>query len=111
MAPAHWGALESLGIIGDKLIPRKEKSRHHGSGSRHRSSSKDARNDITQSKIDKARRQRTVHVGFDSNDSEETQQHDGEHCGADCLSHKIREVMPPKRFKPTPTDAAKYDWQ
>jgi hypothetical protein len=24
MAPAHRGALESLGIIGDKLIPRKE---------------------------------------------------------------------------------------
>jgi hypothetical protein len=29
--------------------------------------------------------------------------------GADCLSYKIRETMPPKRFKPTPTDAAKYD--
>jgi hypothetical protein len=24
------------------------------------------------------------------------------------LSYKIRETMPPKRFKPTPTDAAKY---
>jgi hypothetical protein len=31
--------------------------------------------------------------------------------GADCLSYKIRETMPPKRFKPTPTDAAKYDGQ
>jgi hypothetical protein len=41
MAPAHRGALESLGIIGDNPIPRKEKSSHHGSGSRHRSSPKD----------------------------------------------------------------------
>jgi hypothetical protein len=31
--------------------------------------------------------------------------------GADCLSYKIRETMPPKRFKPTPIDAAKYDGQ
>ncbi|XP_071681806.1 uncharacterized protein [Lolium perenne] len=31
--------------------------------------------------------------------------------GDDCLSYKIRETMPPKRFKPTPTDAAKYDGQ
>ncbi|KAK1677021.1 hypothetical protein QYE76_037869 [Lolium multiflorum] len=31
--------------------------------------------------------------------------------GADCLSYKIHETMPPKRFKPTPTDAAKYDGQ
>jgi hypothetical protein len=54
MAQAHRGALESLAILGDKLTPRKEKTTHHGSGSKHRSSSKDARDDITQSKIDKA---------------------------------------------------------
>jgi hypothetical protein len=66
MAPVHRGALESLGIISDKLIPSKEKSSHHGSGSRHRSSSKDARDDITQSKIDKARRRSATHAGFDS---------------------------------------------
>ena len=47
MAPAHRGALESLAILGDKLTPRKEKSAHHGSGSKHRSSSKDARDDNT----------------------------------------------------------------
>jgi hypothetical protein len=29
--------------------------------------------------------------------------------GADGLSYKIRETMPPKRFKPTPFDATKYD--
>ncbi|KAK1613855.1 hypothetical protein QYE76_019372 [Lolium multiflorum] len=103
MAPAHQGALESLAILGDKLTPRKEKTTHHGSGSKHRSSSKDARDDITQNKIDKARRRCIAHVGFDSDDSEETQEHDGELRGADCLSHK--------RFKPTPTDAAKYDGQ
>jgi hypothetical protein len=54
MAPAHRDALESLAILGDKLTPRKEKATHHGSGSRHRSSSKDAHDDITQSTIDKA---------------------------------------------------------
>jgi hypothetical protein len=111
MAPAHRGALESLAILGDKLTPRKEKSTHHGSGAKHRSSSKDARNDITQSKIDKARCRRAARVGFDSDDSEETQEYDGELHGADCLSHRTREAMPPKRFKPTPTDAAKYDGQ
>ena len=47
MAPAHRGALESLAILGDKLTPRKEKTTHHGSGAKHRSSSKDARDDIT----------------------------------------------------------------
>ncbi|KAK1601492.1 hypothetical protein QYE76_017084 [Lolium multiflorum] len=31
--------------------------------------------------------------------------------GEDCLSYKIRETMLPKKFKPTPTDAAKYDVQ
>jgi hypothetical protein len=54
MAPSHRGALESLAILGDKLTPRKEKTTHHGTVSKHRSSSKDARDDITQSKIDKA---------------------------------------------------------
>jgi hypothetical protein len=111
MAPAHHRALESIGIIGDKLIPRKEKSSHHDSGSRHRSSSKDASDDITQSKIDKARRRCAARADFDSDDSEETQEHDGELRGADCLSLKIREAMPPRRFKPTPTNAAKYDGQ
>ena len=53
MAQAHRGALESLAILGDKLVPRKEKATHQGSGSKHRS--KDARDDITQSRIDKAR--------------------------------------------------------
>jgi hypothetical protein len=38
MAPVHWVALESLGIIGDKLKPMKHKSQRHGSGSRRRSS-------------------------------------------------------------------------
>ena len=52
-----------------------------------------------------------MRVGFDSDDSEETQEHDGELRGADCLSHRIQEAMPPKRFKPTPIDAAKYDGQ
>jgi hypothetical protein len=44
MASAHRGALQSLAILGDKLTPRKEKTTHHGSGSKHCSSSKD---DIT----------------------------------------------------------------
>jgi hypothetical protein len=48
----------------------KQKTTHHGSGSRHRSSSKDARDDITQNKIDKARHRCDARVGFDSDDSE-----------------------------------------
>jgi hypothetical protein len=44
IAQAHRGALESLAILGDKLAPRKEKTIHHDSGSRHLS--KDARDDI-----------------------------------------------------------------
>jgi hypothetical protein len=111
MGPVHWVGLESLGIIDDKLTPNKDKYSHHSSGSRHRSSSKDARDDITRSKIDKARCRRTAHAGFDRDDSEETQEHDGELCGSDLMSHEIREAMPPKRFKPTPTDSAKYDGQ
>jgi hypothetical protein len=109
MAQAHRGALESLAILGDKLVPRKEKSTHHGSGSRHRL--KDARDDITQSRIDKARRRRAAREGYDSDDSEETQEYDGEMRGVDCLAYKIWETMPPKRFKPNPIDAAKYDGQ
>jgi hypothetical protein len=108
MVQAHRGALESLAILGDKLAPRKEKNTHQGSGSKH---PKDARNDITQSKIDKARRRRAAREGYDSEDSEETQGYDGELRGAECLSRRIRESMPPKKFKPTPTDAAKYDGQ
>jgi hypothetical protein len=52
MVQAHWGALESLVILGDKVTPRKEKTMHHGSESKHRSSSKDACDEITHSKID-----------------------------------------------------------
>jgi hypothetical protein len=109
MAQAHRGALESLAILGDKLVPRKEKSTLQASGSRHRS--RDARDEITQSRIDRARRRRAAREEYDSDDSEESQEYDGEMRGADCLSYKIRETMPPKRFKPTPTDAAKYDGQ
>ncbi|KAK1699286.1 hypothetical protein QYE76_015983 [Lolium multiflorum] len=109
MAQAHRGALESLAILGDKLVPLKEKSTLQASGSRHRS--RDARDEITQSRIDRARRQRAAREVCDSDDSEESQEYDGEMRGADCLSYKIRETMPPKRLKPTPTDAAKYDGQ
>jgi hypothetical protein len=109
MAQDHRGTLESLAILGDKLTPRKKKTTHQGSGSKHHS--KDARDDITQGKIDKARHRHATREGYDSGDSEETQEYDGELRGADFLSHRIREAMPLKRFKPTPTDAAKYDGQ
>jgi hypothetical protein len=48
---------------------------YQGSGSKHL---KDARNDITQSKIDKARRRCATREGYNSEDSEETQEYDGE---------------------------------
>jgi hypothetical protein len=109
MAQAHRGALESLAILGDKLALRNEKSAHQGSGSKHHP--KDARNDITQRKIDKARRRCAAREGYDSEDTEETQEYDGELRGVDFLRKRILESMPPKKFKPTPIDAAKYDGQ
>jgi hypothetical protein len=136
MLPLHRVALESVRIIGEELAPRKEKpsargdksprrgsgsrrrfsrspdkSPHRSGGPRRRSPAKDARDDITQSKIDKARHRRAARVGFESNNSEESQEYDGELRGADCLSHRIREVMLPRKFKPSPSDAAKYDGQ
>ncbi|KAK1662350.1 hypothetical protein QYE76_050509 [Lolium multiflorum] len=109
MAQAHRGALESLAILGNNLVPPKEKTTVQGSGSKHHA--RDARDEITQSKIDKARRRRAARKDDDSDSSDEDQEYDGELRGADCLSYKIREAMPPKKFKPTPTDAAKYDGQ
>ncbi|KAK1683241.1 hypothetical protein QYE76_044089 [Lolium multiflorum] len=108
MVQAHRGALESLAILGDKLVPRKEKASPQDGGSKHRS--RDARDEITQSRIDKARRRRAARE-YDSDASEESEEYDGELRGADCLSYKTRETMPPKKFKPAPTDAAKYDGQ
>ncbi|KAK1627267.1 hypothetical protein QYE76_001582 [Lolium multiflorum] len=109
MAQAHRGALESLAILGNNLVPQKEKTMVQGSGSKHHA--RDARDEITQSRIDKARRRRATRKDDDSDSSDEDQEYDGELRGADCLSYKIREAMPPKKFKPTPTDAAKYDGQ
>ncbi|KAK1649711.1 hypothetical protein QYE76_067516 [Lolium multiflorum] len=105
MAQAHRGALESLAILGNNLVPQKEKTTAQASGSKHRA--RDARDEITQSRIDKARRRRAARKDDDSDPSDEDQEYDGELRGADCLSYKIRETMPPKKFKPTPTDAAK----
>ncbi|KAK1669328.1 hypothetical protein QYE76_057487 [Lolium multiflorum] len=109
MAQAHRGALESLAILGNNLVPQKEKTTAQASGSKHHA--RDARDEITQSRIDKARRRRAARKDDDSDSSDEDQEYDGELRGADCLSYKIRETMPPKKFKPTPTDAAKYDGQ
>ncbi|KAK1667394.1 hypothetical protein QYE76_055553 [Lolium multiflorum] len=109
MAQAHRGALESLAILGNNLVPQKEKTTVQASGSKHHA--RDARDEITQSRIDKARRRRAARKDNDSDSSDEDQEYDGELRGADCLSYKIRETMPPKKFKPTPTDAAKYDGQ
>ncbi|KAK1669586.1 hypothetical protein QYE76_057745 [Lolium multiflorum] len=105
MAQAHRGALESLAILGNNLVPQKEKTTAQASGSKHHA--RDARDEITQSRIDKARRRRAARKDDDSDSSDEDQEYDGELRGADCLSYKIRETMPPKKFKPTPTDAAK----
>ncbi|KAK1647230.1 hypothetical protein QYE76_065035 [Lolium multiflorum] len=108
MAQAHRGALESLAILGKNLVPQKEKTTARASGSKYHAG--DARDEITQSRIDKARRRRAARKDDDSGSSDEDQEYDGELRGADCLSYKIRETMPPKKFKPTPTDA-KYDGQ
>jgi hypothetical protein len=55
MAQAHRGSLESLAILGDNLVPWKEKTTLQGSGSKHHARD-DARDKITQRRIDKARR-------------------------------------------------------
>ncbi|KAK1680819.1 hypothetical protein QYE76_041667 [Lolium multiflorum] len=109
MAQAHRGALESLAILGNNLVPQKERTMVQASGSKHHA--RDARDEITQSRIDKARRRRVARKDDDNDSSDEDQEYDGELRGADCLSYKIRKAMPPKKFKPTPTDAAKYDGQ
>ncbi|KAK1683809.1 hypothetical protein QYE76_044657 [Lolium multiflorum] len=96
MAQAHRGALESLAILGNNLVPPKEKTTVQGSGSKHHA--RDARDEITQSKIDKARRRRAARKDNDSDSSDEDQEYDGELRGADCLSYKIRETMPPKNL-------------
>jgi hypothetical protein len=70
MAQAHQGALESLAILGDKLVPRKEESTLQAKGSRHHS--RDAPDEITQSRIDRARRRRAAREEYDSDDSEES---------------------------------------
>jgi len=90
-AALHRVAIESLGILGERITPKApagagnsprhasgsrqchsrspDKSPWHGSGSRRRSPAKDARDDITQSKIDRARRRRAARVGFEGDDS------------------------------------------
>ena len=115
-AAQHQVALESLGIIGNKLIapapatpgPTTALYRHQSpqGGSSHK---RDARDDITQQKVDKARRQRSNRVGFEEYSSDDSP--DGCNRGAECFHYKIREAMPPRRIKPAPTDADKYDGQ
>ena len=85
MAQAHRGALESLAILGNNLVPQKEKTTTQASGSKHHA--RDARDEITQSRIDKARRRRAARKDNDSDSSDEDQEYDGELRGADCLSY------------------------
>ncbi|KAK1612083.1 hypothetical protein QYE76_035756 [Lolium multiflorum] len=95
MTQAHRGALESLAILGNNLVPSKEKTTVQGSGSKRHA--RDARDEITQSKIDKARRRRAARKDDDSDSSDEDQ-YDGELRGADCLSYKIRENAAQKLY-------------
>ncbi|KAK1666086.1 hypothetical protein QYE76_054245 [Lolium multiflorum] len=69
MAQAHRGALESLTILGNNLVPQKEKTTAQASGSKHRA--RDARDEITQSRIDKARRRCAARKDDDSDSSYE----------------------------------------
>ncbi|KAK1680934.1 hypothetical protein QYE76_041782 [Lolium multiflorum] len=99
IADEEWAAARTA-VLNNTPLPA-------GTSSRRR---RKPRDEITQSRIDKARR-RAARKDDDSDSSDEDQEYDGELRGADCLSYKIRETMPPKKFKPTPTDAAKYDGQ
>ncbi|KAK1664329.1 hypothetical protein QYE76_052488 [Lolium multiflorum] len=113
IADEEWVAARAA-VLNNTPLPagtssRKEKTTAQASGSKYQA--RDTRDEITQSRIDKARRRRAARKDDDSDSSDEDQEYDGELRGADCLSYKIRETMPPKKFKPTPTDAAKYDGQ
>ncbi|KAK1679249.1 hypothetical protein QYE76_040097 [Lolium multiflorum] len=98
MAQAHRGALESLVILGDNLVPRKEKTTLQASGSKHHT--RDARDDITQSRIDKARRRRAARED-DSDSSDESRR-------TTSWGSRLFKLQNPggdatRKFKPTPT--------
>lgn len=80
---------------------------YHGNGSRRWPPSPitEARDIITQSKVDRARRRRAARVGFEESESKD---HDEELQGVSCLSRRIRESIPPRDFK-LPQDCEKYD--
>src|SRR3954464_9137433 len=77
-------------------LPRRHKS------SRHRSRDYDARDVLTQSKIDKAQAKRAC-----SSESE-MDEDEGELCGARCFSRSVRRTRMPRNFK-LPSDTAKFD--
>ena len=119
-AAEHRVALESLNIVANTLAlavpvapsaapsaapapPPPARANEQAGGSRY-----DARDDITQRRVNKRWQQRAARVGFEHEDSDEDAP-DGENRGAECFHYKIREAMPPRRFKPSPSDADKYD--
>src|SRR3954466_2727032 len=80
----------------DHDLPRRHKS------ARHRSRDYDARDALTQCKIDKARAKRVC-----SSESE-MDEDEGELCGARCFSRSVRRTRMPRNFK-LPSDTPKFD--
>jgi hypothetical protein len=70
----------------------------------------DARNDITQSRVDRARVERRSRRRYeeDEYDDDSEDEYDDEFSGAICFSHRIRKIDTPKGFK-LPMDKIKYE--
>src|SRR3954463_1559089 len=123
----HRSALTGLGLIGAALhedapvepkkkaparrhrspTPSSEEEQEHDLPRRKKSSNRhkrdyDARDKLTQRKIDKARAKRAC-----SSESE-MDEDEGELCGARCFSRSIRRTQMPRNFK-LPSDTPKFD--
>ncbi|KAK1630906.1 hypothetical protein QYE76_005221 [Lolium multiflorum] len=92
MAQAHRGALESLAILGNNLVPQKEKTTLQASGSKHHA--RDARDEITQSRIDKARRRRAARK---ENDRQAINRYH-HHLHRSIKSSRLNLINPTRRF-------------
>ena len=93
-------ALESLNIVANNLAPAAAapppaRAIEQAGGSRY-----DARNDITQRKIDKRRQQRASRVGFEGDDSDEDSP-DGESESSEGVERFFREKSLSVRLTPT----------
>ena len=92
----------------DDLRKRPNKNKNHNSddnSSRRNINQRDARDDITQSKVNRGRRRREAREEYSD---EQASDENVEPCGALCFTRSIREIRMPKGFKLNST-THKYD--